>query len=86
MLDQAGGHLTPKLITPSNITIKALPPRAPELSPTENIWRFMRDDWLSNRVFKNYYGIVVLRCDASNKLVDQLRPTLSIRLPNREHA
>jgi transposase len=28
-----------------------LPPRAPELNPVENIWQFMRDNWLSNRIF-----------------------------------
>ena len=31
-----------------------LPPRAPELNPVENIWQFMRDNWLSNRIFKTY--------------------------------
>ena len=29
-------------------------PRAPELNPVENIWQFMRDNWLSNRIFKTY--------------------------------
>ena len=35
-----------------------LPPRAPELNPVENIWQFMRDNWLSNRVFTSYENIV----------------------------
>ena len=25
----------------------------PELNPVENIWQFLRDNWLSNRVFKS---------------------------------
>ena len=25
--------------------------KCPELNPVENIWQFMRDNWLSNRVF-----------------------------------
>jgi len=29
-----------------------LPPRSPELNPTENIWQYMRQNWLFNRVFK----------------------------------
>jgi hypothetical protein len=56
--EQAGWHVTPKLKTPANITILPLPARAPELNPVENVWQFMRDNWLSNRVFKNYDDIV----------------------------
>ena len=36
---------------PKNITIVTLPSRSPELNPHENIWQFMRDNWLSNPVF-----------------------------------
>ena len=49
----------------------AIPPGSPELNPVENVWRFMRDNWLSNRVFKSYDNIVAHRCESWNKLVDQ---------------
>ena len=52
ILDRAGWHTSSKLEVPHNITLMALPPRAPELNPVENIWQFMRDNWLSNRVFQ----------------------------------
>ncbi len=71
VLDQAGWHTTDKLVIPPNITLLPLPPRAPELNPVENIWRFMRDNWLSNRVFKSYDDIVTLSCGAWNNLTDQ---------------
>ena len=71
LLDQAGWHTTPKLVVPDNITLMELPPRAPELNPTENIWQFMRDNWLSNHVFTNYNDIVAHCCESWNKLVDQ---------------
>jgi transposase len=48
-----------------------LPPKSPELNPVENIWQFMRDNWLSNRVFKSHDDLVDHGCDAWNKLVDQ---------------
>jgi transposase len=32
---------------PANMTLLPLPPKCPELNPVENIWQFMRDDWLS---------------------------------------
>lgn len=76
--DQAGWHMTPKLKTPANITILPLPPKAPELNPVENVWQFMRDNWLSNRVFRNHEQIVALCCDAWNKLIDQPWRIMSI--------
>ena len=54
LLDQAGWHISNKLVVPANIVIVHLPPKCPELNPTENIWQLMRDNCLSNRVFKSY--------------------------------
>jgi hypothetical protein len=51
LLDQAGWHLSDKLDIPANITLMPLPPKSPELNPVENIWQFIRENWLSNRVF-----------------------------------
>lgn len=55
---------TDKLKVPLTITIQPLPPRAPELNPVENLWQFMRDNWLSKRFFKTYEGIVAHCRDA----------------------
>ena len=49
LVDQAGWHLSTGLVVPPNITIMALPPKCPELNPVENVWQFLRDNWLSNR-------------------------------------
>ena len=78
LLDQAGWHTTKKLNIPENITLMPLPPRAPELNPVENIWQFMRDNWLSNRVFKSYDDIVDHCCFAWNRLIDQPWTIMSI--------
>jgi transposase len=48
-----------------------LPATAPELNPVENIWQFMRENWLSNRIFTAYSDILDHCCDAWNKLTDQ---------------
>ena len=58
ILDRAGWHTTGNLKWPENITPILLPSRAPELNPVENIWQFMRQNWLSNRVFETYDAIV----------------------------
>ncbi|NKC03105.1 hypothetical protein HED55_06315 [Ochrobactrum haematophilum] len=52
ILDQAGWHLTDKLVLPDNITLIPISSKAPELNPMENIWQFMRDNWLSNQIFQ----------------------------------
>ena len=66
MIDQAGWHMSTRLVVPHNITILPLPPRSPELNPVENIWQFMRDNWLSNRIFKSYEDLVDHCCYAWN--------------------
>ena len=71
LLDQAGWHTTDKLKIPANVTLLPLPPRSPELNPTENIWQFMRDNWLSNLVFQSDEQIITSCCEAWNKLIDQ---------------
>ncbi len=43
-----------------------------------NIWQFMRENWLSNRVFQSYKQIIALCCEAWNKLVDQPWRIMSI--------
>lgn len=78
LLDQAGWHTTAKLDLPDNITLLPLPSRSPELNPVENVWQFMRDNWLSNRVFKSDDDIVDHCCHAWNKLVDQPWRIMSI--------
>ena len=39
LLDQAGWHLSARLLIPLNITIIPLPAKCPELNPVENIWQ-----------------------------------------------
>jgi transposase len=85
MVDQAGWHMTDKLDVPKNITILPLPAKCPELNPTENVWQFLRDNWLSNRVFKCYDEIVAHCCDAWNNLVDQPWRIMSIGLRDWAH-
>lgn len=63
--------MTGKLEVPENISIIPLPPKCPELNPVGNIWQFMRDNWLSNRIFTSHDNIIDLCCDAWNRLVDQ---------------
>ena len=44
-----------------------LPSYAPELNPVENIWEFLRGNWLSHSVWPSYDAIVDACCEAWNK-------------------
>ena len=65
VLDGAGWHQPgDKLKLPDNISLLHLPPYCPELNPVENIWQFLRQNYLSHRVFESYQSIVDACCDA----------------------
>jgi hypothetical protein len=66
LVDQAGWHLSGGLKIPSNITLIPLPAKCPELNPQENIWQFMRDNWVPSRIvlkFADGSSGVMMLCD-----------------------
>lgn len=71
ILDRAGWHTTSNLVLPTNITPILLPSRAPELNPVENVWQYLRANWLSNRIFDTYDAIIDAACDAWSRLINQ---------------
>ncbi len=85
LMDRAGWHITGKLKVPENITILLLPSRAPELNPVENIWQYLRANWLSNRVFEDYDAILDAGCEAWNRLIEQPDTIKSIGMRKWAH-
>ncbi len=85
LLDRAGWHTTAKLKIPNNITPILLPSRAPELNPVENVWQYLRANWLSNRVFDDYDAIIDAACDAWCKLIAQPETITSIGMRKWAH-
>ena len=85
LLDRAGWHTTAKLKVPNNITPLLLPSRAPELNPVENIWQYLRANWLSNRVFDDYHTIIEAACEAWQKLIAQPQTITSIGMRDWAH-
>ena len=68
LLDNASWHKTKKLEWPANVRPLYIPPGCPELNSAENIWQYMRQTWLSNRVFAGYDAVVNAASDAWLKL------------------
>jgi transposase len=69
LMDRAGWHETEKLKVPKNLSIILLPSRSPELNPVENVWQYLRQNWLSNRVLETYEAILDAGCEAWNHLM-----------------
>ena len=44
---------------------------SPELNPGENVWRYLRANWLAISVFDDYDAIVHACCNAWNRLATQ---------------
>jgi transposase len=86
LLDRAGWHITGALIWPKNITPILLPSRSPELNPVENIWQYLRANYLSNRVFETYDDIIAACCEAWNKLTAKPDVITSIGMRKWAHA
>ena len=40
----------------------------------ENVWQFMRDNWLSNRIFKSYEDIVATVLPSLEHILRQTEP------------
>ena len=69
VLDGAGWHQTGgRLRIPANISLLHLPPYSPQLNPVENVWQFLRQNYLAHSVFDTYDEIVKACCQAWNAL------------------
>jgi len=78
-MDGAGWHQQGgRLKVPANISVLLLPPYSPQLNPQENVWQFLRQNYLANRVFETYEAIVEACCDAWNRLTAEPERITSI--------
>lgn len=76
----AGWHIADELIAPDNITLLPLPPRAPELNPVKNVWQFLRDNRLGDRIVTSYEDIFDRCCHTWNRIIEQPWLILFLRL------
>ena len=93
LLDRAGWHTTSKLSIPNNVSLVFLPPRSPDLrtkwtrsgNPVENVWPYLRQTHLSNRVFETYRAILDAASDAWNRLIEKPYKIMSLGLRPRAY-
>ena len=78
LIDRAGWRTSKALRVPANITLLKLPAYCPDLNPQDNISQYMRQTWLSNRIFENYADIRDACCITWNKLIAEPHRITSI--------
>ena len=79
LFDGAGWHRQGgRLVVPGNLTLLPLPPYAPELNSMENVWEYLRGNWLSHKVWDTYDAILDACCDAWNSFAQQPERLTSI--------
>lgn len=84
IMDGAGWHHFKGLVIPENIRILFLPAYSPELNPVEQIWQYLKDKFLANRVFVSLEEILDECCAAWNAFANN--PSLISSLTTRSWA
>src|SRR3712207_6295426 len=69
LLDGAGWHTAGAIAVPANVSLVFLPPHSPQLNPVERVRLFLRERFLSLRLFADLEEIIDGCCDAWNRLV-----------------
>lgn len=62
-VDRAGWNGIKMLKVLANVTLVLLPPYNPELNLVERVWLYLRERFLSLRVFKDYSAILDACCE-----------------------
>jgi transposase len=70
LMDRAGWHIARELDLPANLTPVFLPAYAPELNAIERVWLYLRERFLSHRLWPSYDDVLDACCAAWNALLN----------------
>jgi hypothetical protein len=68
LTDQAGWHISQRVEVPENIRLIKLPPRSPELNPSEHIWEELREKNFANKALRDLDEVEDNLCQGLNDL------------------
>jgi transposase len=71
IMDGAGWHISKGIVVPHNLTLLPLPPYSPELNAQENIWQYLRQNYLAGRIFDSFEEIREAASAAWKTLIDE---------------
>jgi hypothetical protein len=69
LMDRAGWHIAKDLAVPANLTPLFLPAYSPELNAIERVWLYLRERFLSHRLWPAHDDILDACCAAWNALL-----------------
>jgi hypothetical protein len=72
LIDNAGWHTADELRVPANLSLAYLPPYSPELNAIEKVWQYLRDRYLSGRLFTTTADIIDACCNAWCRLINEV--------------
>jgi hypothetical protein len=68
LVDRAGWHISPRVDLPENSRLIKLPPRSPELNPSEHIWEELREKHFANKACRDLDEVEDNLCRGLNDL------------------
>lgn len=71
IMDRAGWHCANDLVIPGNLTPIFLPPYSPELNAIERLWLYLKERFLSHRLWQGYDDIVDGVCQAWRRVLGE---------------
>ena len=71
VMDRAGWHCANNLIFPANLTPIFLPPYSPELNSIERLWLYMKERFLSHRLWDDDEAVVDAVCRAWQRVIGE---------------
>jgi hypothetical protein len=72
LMDRAGWHCANDLVIPPNLTPIFLPPYSPELNAIERLWLYLKERFLSHRLWTDYDAIVDAVCRAWQRVTNEI--------------
>ena len=86
LIENAGWHTANDLHVPPHIILVHLTPYWPELNAIEKVWQYLRDRYLSGRLFLGARDVIDVCCDAWNHLIAEnggIRPLTDFVWPRQ---
>ena len=78
VLDNAGWHISQRVVVPQTITLWFQPPHSPEVNVMEQVWQWMRGQHTRGALFTTDAQLDTVLCEALNGLANDMERVKSL--------